>query len=86
MTLDGIKNYLSRPHGWFFYLASRGWFDNMPDEKYLRRVYRYTMGVEPDFEHPKNFNEKLNWMKLYDRNPLYTTTQGVGELILEGRR
>ena len=72
MTLDGIKNYLSRPHGWFFYLASRGWFDNMPDEKYLRRVYRYTMGVEPDFEHPKNFNEKLNWMKLYDRNPLYT--------------
>lgn len=72
MTIEGIKNYLGRPHGWFFFLASRGWFDNMPDEKYLRRVYRYTMGCEPDFEHPKNFNEKLNWMKLHDRNPLYT--------------
>ncbi len=73
MSLSGLKNYLARPHGWFFYLASRGRYDNMPDEEYLRRVYRYVLGCEPDFTHPKNFNEKLNWMKLHDRNPLYTT-------------
>ena len=72
MTIEGIKSYLERPHGWFFFLASRGFFDNMPDEQYLKKVYRYSLGCEPDFEHPKNFNEKLNWMKLHDRNPLYT--------------
>ncbi len=73
MSLAGIRNYLCRPHGWFFFLASRGFYDNMPDEEYLRRVYRYTMNCKPDFVHPKNFNEKLNWMKLHDHNPLYTT-------------
>lgn len=25
-----------------------------------------------DLDHPRTFNEKLNWLKLYDRNPLYT--------------
>lgn len=73
MTLEGLKNYLNMPHGFFFFLDSRGFFANMPDERYLRRAYRYRLGCEPDFEHPKNFNEKLNWMKLHDHNPLYTT-------------
>lgn len=70
--IAAIRNYLGRPHGWFFLLARLGFFDKMPDEKYLRLVYRYSLGQEPDFMHPKNFNEKLNWMKLHDRNPLYT--------------
>ena len=73
MTFDGILNYLRKPHGLFFYLANRGYYDKMPDEEYLRRVYRFSLGAEPDFDHPKNFNEKLNWMKLHDHNPLYTT-------------
>ena len=73
MTIEGIKNYLTMPHGFFFFLDSRGLFANMPDERYLRRAYRYRLGCEPDFEHPKNLNEKLNWMKLHDHNPLYTT-------------
>ena len=72
MSLAGIRNYLCRPHGWFFFLVSRGFYDNMPDERYLRLLYRFSLGEEPDFEHPKNFNEKLNWMKLHDHNPLYT--------------
>ena len=25
-----------------------------------------------DLEHPKSFSEKLQWLKLYDRNPRYT--------------
>ena len=72
MILAGLHNYISRPHGWFFFLVSRGFYDSMPDERYLRLLYRYSLNEEPDFEHPKNFNEKLNWMKLFDHNPLYT--------------
>ena len=72
MTIAGIKNYLEKPHGLFFFLNSRGFYNRMPDERFLRKLYRYSLGEEPDFEHPKNLNEKLNWMKLHDHNPLYT--------------
>ena len=72
MSLAGLKYFLTKPGGWFFLLSSRGLLNWMDDETYIRRVYRYALGCEPDLEHPKNFNEKLNWMKLHDRNPLYT--------------
>lgn len=31
------------------------------------------MGSKIDFNHPITFNEKLHWLKLYNRNPLFTT-------------
>jgi hypothetical protein len=31
------------------------------------------MGYPLDLENPKTFNEKLQWLKLYDRKPIYTT-------------
>jgi len=31
------------------------------------------MGKKLNLDNPKTFNEKLQWLKLYDRNPLYTT-------------
>jgi hypothetical protein len=54
-------------------LGSRGFFHNMDDETYLKRCFKASMGYEPDFENPQTFNEKLQWLKLYDRDPLYTT-------------
>ena len=30
------------------------------------------MGYWMNWKHPKTFNEKLQWLKLHDRNPLYT--------------
>lgn len=44
----------------------------MDDRSYLIKKYKETFGVTPDLDSPKNFNEKNNWRKLYDRNPLYT--------------
>ena len=43
------------------------------DEQYIRMKYKEVFGVEPDLEHPKNFNEKNNWRKIHDHNPLYTS-------------
>lgn len=44
-----------------------------PDKWFLQvKFYKY-MGYKLDLKHPKTFNEKLQWLKLYDRNPLYTT-------------
>lgn len=44
----------------------------LPDYDFIKARFRMRMGEELDLEYPKTFNEKLNWIKLYDRNPLYT--------------
>lgn len=46
--------------------------DIIDDEKYLRNIYKCKMGKELNLDNPKAFNEKLQWLKLYNRNPLYT--------------
>ena len=43
-----------------------------PDELYLRRRYKRLMGKDLNIYPPVTYNEKLNWIKLYDRNPIYT--------------
>lgn len=45
---------------------------SIPDAVYLKSVFKCKLGYELDLENPKTFNEKLNWLKLYDRNPQYT--------------
>lgn len=45
----------------------------IPDKLYLKVLFRGSMGYKLDLRHPKTFNEKLQWLKLYDHNPLYTT-------------
>lgn len=44
----------------------------LPDAVYLKLVYRARIGRQLNLNSPKGFNEKLQWLKLYDRNPLYT--------------
>lgn len=45
----------------------------MDDEKYIIKKYKKLFGIEPNLVNPENFNEKNNWRKLHDRNPLYTS-------------
>lgn len=49
-----------------------GFFNSWNDEKYLKFNYRLLMGKKLDLNNPKTFNEKMQWLKLNDRNPLYT--------------
>lgn len=42
-------------------------------EVVLKKMFKEKMGYALDFENPKTFNEKLQWLKLHDHNPLYTT-------------
>ena len=35
--------------------------------------FRLIMGFKLDLNNPQSFNEKLQWLKLYDRKPIYTT-------------
>lgn len=45
----------------------------MTDKQYLSVLYRYIMSQEMNWDNPKSFNEKLQWLKVYDRNPEYST-------------
>ena len=42
------------------------------DEKYLKYVYKEKTGDALNLDNPKKFTEKLQWLKLFNRNPLYT--------------
>lgn len=42
------------------------------DRLYLKIRYFLELGQRLDLDNPKTFNEKLNWLKLYNRKPEYT--------------
>ena len=46
---------------------------SLSDEEYIKKMFKKRMGVEPNLIQPKTFCEKLNWLKLHDRKPIYTT-------------
>lgn len=68
-----IVKYLMDSDYRFFINANRGKYDNLSDEEYLKKYYRARMKKELNLENPQTFNEKLQWLKLYDRKPEYTT-------------
>ena len=44
----------------------------LKDEDYINMCYETTFDKKLNLEDPQTFNEKLQWLKLYDRNPEYT--------------
>lgn len=43
----------------------------MPDAIYLKIAYIIAFGKRLNLDNPQTFNEKIQWLKLYDRNPKY---------------
>lgn len=43
-----------------------------PDKLYLQMLYRLLMHKPLNLKNPKSFNEKLQWLKLYNRKHQYT--------------
>ena len=43
------------------------------DKKYIEAIYLLPFGKKLNLKSPKTFNEKIQWLKLYDHNPQYTT-------------
>lgn len=54
-------------------LGAKGYLKWLPDDLFLRMMFHAKMGVKLNLDNPKTFNEKVQWLKLYDRNPLYTS-------------
>lgn len=43
------------------------------DELFLKLKWKRIMGYSLNLKDPRSYNEKLQWLKLYDRRPEYTT-------------
>lgn len=69
--MKSIGYYLTHPLQTCSKLVCRfGTF--LPDELYLKLQYRAKLDKKLNLKNPKTFNEKLQWLKLYDRKPEYT--------------
>lgn len=40
--------------------------------QYLKKLYEYNLGKKLNLKNPKSFNEKIQWLKLYNTTPLKT--------------
>ncbi len=67
-----IKYFLQNPKKIVPALGKHGFLNWLPDKAYLKMTYKINTGKKLDLKNPKTFNEKLQWLKLYDRNPEYT--------------
>ncbi len=45
----------------------------IPTKMWISYRFKKRAGYPMDWKNPKTFNQKLQWLKVYDRNPLYTT-------------
>ena len=43
-----------------------------PDKIYLKLLVKFTAGYWPDLDNPQTYDEKLQWLKIHDRRPIYT--------------
>lgn len=67
-----VKKLIDRPLLPIFLLNSWGFFRFISDDKWVCFAYRVKMGKKLNLDNPQSFNEKLQWLKIYDRKPLYT--------------
>lgn len=42
------------------------------DRLYLKLHYKYSFGKKLNLEAPTTYNEKIQWLKLYCRKPIFT--------------
>ncbi len=70
-TTDRLKKVIKYPQLLLMKLDKVGLI-RLTDKKYLEYRFLSEMGYKLNLKNPQTFNEKLQWLKLYDRNPEYT--------------
>jgi len=70
--LKKLVRAIKEPRLVILYILNFKFFRIIPDDIFLKLKYKLSMGKKINLDNPQTFNEKLQWLKLYDRNPLYT--------------
>ena len=71
--IDFLKQLILDPATRLYFLSSHGFFHSVSDEEYLKKLWKYRMGTELNLDNPTTFCEKMQWLKIHDHNPRYTT-------------
>ena len=71
--MSKIRTFIENPQYFITSPAAKGWLNWVPDSLYLKVLYRVIMGRKLNLKNPKEYNEKLQWLKLNDRKPEYST-------------
>lgn len=69
--METLRSIRKNPYKLFSGLTHHGFFTRMEDEMYLRLLYRGVLGKKLHLDPPLTYSEKIQWLKLYDKNPLY---------------
>lgn len=67
-----LLSVLSNPYKLLYSLGSRGYLKFFSDKFFLKIMYKARMDKKLNLDNATTFNEKLQWLKLNDRNPLYS--------------
>ena len=67
-----IRDIIKNPYRIVLILGSRSYLKWMPDKLYLSICYKAIFGKKINWNNPTTFNEKLQWLKIYNRNSLFT--------------
>lgn len=67
-----IVNYIIHPKYFLLWLDKKR-IITLSDQMYLKIMYKKQMKEKLDLNNPKEFNQKLQWLKLNDRKDIYTT-------------
>lgn len=69
---DGIKIFCTNKEKRTVFLSQHGFFHKMSDEEFIKMQFKNVFGYNIDLNNPITYNEKLQWLKLNDRKPIYT--------------
>lgn len=67
-----LKKSIKNPRLLLIYILGFKIFRLIPDSMFLKIKYNLIMDEKLDLNNPKKFNEKLQWLKLYDRKAEYS--------------
>ena len=68
-----LLKLIANPRYRFDFLCRRGMYKNLVDDAFLKKAFKIKVGRNLDLQNPRTYNEKLQWLKLYNHDPRYTT-------------
>lgn len=71
--MNKLTKFINDPLSAVRHISYKGAFNWMSDKMYLKLMYRANLKKKLNLDNPQTLNEKLQWLKLYDRNPEHTT-------------